>query len=483
MAARPSIAELLERLAERDALIAELRVELADARTRIADLEARLNASSRNSSKPPSSDGLGKPAPKSLRRPGARKPGGQPGHPGSRLEQVACPDTVVRHEPVACAGCGGALVDAVAVGVQSRQVFDLPPIAVQVVEHQLVRRRCRCGAITTGQSPAGVVAPVQYGPRICAAMTYLTVGQFLPNKRTADILAELCGIPVSPGTVTAVTERAAAAIEGSGFLDVVRDALTAAEVVHFDETGFRVEGKLHWVHSASTGQYSLLTCHRKRGVAAMNDAGVLPAFTGIAVHDAWAPYDTYTGVTHALCNAHVLRELTAVTDSTVSTGVAGSAGPRDFDWARQAADALLDLKTLVEDTVIAGSDHVEENDLDRHALLLRSAATYGLEHNQDLDGKLAAKHRALARRLLARQADYVRFANDLRVPFDNNPAEREIRMVKLRQKVSGCLRTLAGAEQFCTIRSYLATARKHGTRFYDALTMLAQGQPWIPATA
>jgi transposase len=471
--ADPTVAELL-------AVIGELRVELAEARTRIADLEARLNASSRNSSKPPSSDGLGRPAPKSLRRPGARKPGGQPGHPGSRLEQVAYPDSVVRHEPVACGGCGGALVDAVEVGVQSRQVFDLPPIAVQVVEHQLVRRRCRCGAVTIGQAPAGVVAPVQYGPRICAAMTYLTVGQFLPNKRTADILAELCGIPVSPGTVTAVTERAAAAVTGSGFLDVVRDALTRSEVVHFDETGFRVEGKLHWVHSASTSQYSLLTCHRKRGVAAMNDMGVLPAFTGIAVHDAWAPYDTYTGVTHALCNAHVLRELTAVTDST---GVTGSTGPEDFDWAAQAADALLDLKTLVEDAVIAGSDHVEENDLDRHALLLRSAATYGLQQNQGLDGKLAAKHRALARRLLARQADYVRFANDLRVPFDNNPAEREIRMVKLRQKVSGCLRTLAGAEQFCTIRSYLATARKHGTRFYDALTMLAQGRPWIPTTA
>ncbi len=466
---------MLERLAERDALILELRVELAQAKARIADLEARLNVSSRNSSKPPSTDGLSKPAPKSLRRPGGRAPGGQPGHPGSRLEQVAAPDAIVRHEPAACRSCGGELADGLEVGAQRRQVFDLPPMSVQVVEHQLVRRRCRCGTVTSGPAPASVGAPVQYGPRICAAMTYLTVGQFLPTKRTADVLSELLQIPVSSGTVAAVTERAAAAVTDSGFLDRVRDAIAAAPVAHFDETGFRVQGKLHWVHSASTGQYSLLTCHPKRGVAAMNDAGVLPGFTGIAVHDAWAPYDTYPDVTHALCNAHVLRELTAVTDSTAKVG--------GFCWATQAADALLDLKNLVETAVAAGQNDIDQDALDRHALLLRSAATIGLEQNEHRDGKLAAKHRALARRLLAREADYLRFATDFAVPFDNNAAEREIRMIKLRQKVSGCLRTLTGAEAFCTIRSYLATARKHGHRYYNALTMLTEGQPWIPAAA
>lgn len=380
----------------------------------------------------------------------------------------------MRQEPACCAGCGGGLADAVPVGVERRQVFDLPPMSVQVIEHQLVRRRCSCGTVTTGPAPEQVSAPVQYGPRICAAMTYLTVGQFLPSKRTADILAELLGIPVSSGTVAAVTERAAIAVTNSGFLDQVRDGLAHAEVAHFDETGFRVAGRLHWVHSASTGKYSLITCHPKRGVIAMNDAGVLPAFTGVAVHDAWAPYDTYPAATHALCCAHVLRELTAVTDSA-ETG--------EFCWAQQAAAALLDLKALVETAVEAGRDHIDPEAFARHRLLLRSAASYGVEHNGSREGNIAAKHRALARRLLAREADYLRFAVDFRVPFDNNAAEREIRMIKLRQKVSGCLRTLTGAEQFCTLRSYLATARKHGIRFHDAPVLLAEGRPWMPATA
>lgn len=305
-------------------------------------------------------------------------------------------------------------------------------------------------------------------------MTYLSVGQFLPNSRTADILAELLSIPVSSGTVSAVTGRAATAVTDSGFLDAVRNTVACSPVAHFDETGFRVAGRLHWVHSASTGTFSLITCHPKRGVIAMNDAGVLPGFAGVAVHDAWAPYDTYTGATHALCNAHVLRELTAVTDST---------GPEDIDWAAQATAALLDLKTLVEDATTTGRTTIDQACLQRHAMLLRSAARIGLEQNEGRNGTLAVKHRALARRLLAREADYLRFATDFRVPFDNNAAEREIRMIKLRQKVSGCLRTLTGAEQFCTLRTYLATARKHGIRFYDALVQLTDGRPWMPTTA
>lgn len=312
MSSRPSVAELLERLAERDAVIARLQV-------RIGDLEAQVAASSRNSSKPPSSDGLAKPAPKSLRQSGVRKPGGQPGHPGSRLEQVAAPDQVVRHEPSVCGGCGGDLVDAAEVGATVRQVFDLPPITVQVIEHRLVRRRCVCGAVTIGPAPVRVVAPVQYGSRLCATVAYLQAAHFLLRQRTADIVTDLFGIPISPGTVSSITARAADAVEDAGVLEKIRDAVTASGVAHFDETGLRVEGRLRWVHSASTEKFSLLTCHPKRGVMAMAAAGGLATFTGVAVHDAWAPYDTYTGAAHALCGAHVLRELTAVTEQTEQT--------------------------------------------------------------------------------------------------------------------------------------------------------------------
>lgn len=464
---------------QRDELIEALSAELGQARVRIAELEARLGQTSKNSSKPPSSDGLAKPAPKSLRRRGARKPGGQDGHPGSTLAPVAAPDEVIAHEPDCCRGCGDDLGGAPEVGREHRQVFDIPPISVRVIEHQLIKRRCGCGTVTSAEAPEGVTAPVQYGPRITAIIVYLYVGQFLSKKRTAAALAELFGTPVSQGTVAAMTSRAADGL--GGFLEWTRTNLAAAEVVNFDETGLRVAGRLRWVHSASTGKYSLITVHDRRGTKGMDAAGVLPEFTGVAVHDAWAPYDTYKALTHALCNAHVLRELQAVTDTT-PTG--------QWCWAQQSADALRELNQLVNDALAASPnpDGPNLDGIDPAALAAavhryRSGALLGVEATHTRASKVMGKHNALARRLLDRQDDYLRFTVDPRVPFDNNGAEREIRMIKLRQKVSGCLRTRTGAQQFCAIRSYLATAAKHGTHFFSALTTLAEGHPWLPETA
>ncbi|HEV8555656.1 MAG TPA: IS66 family transposase [Actinophytocola sp.] len=454
------------------ALVVAQAAEIARLKVRVLELEAQLKTNSRNSSKPPSSDGLAKPAPKSLRRKSGRKPGGQAGHPGSTLAQVADPDEVVRHEPGACGGCGAGLADAVQVGVERRQVFDLPPISVRVTEHQVVTRRCRCGQVSCGAAPDGVIAPVQYGSQITAIILYLYMGQFLSKKRTAQALAELFGTPVSEGTVAAVTRRASGGL--TGFLELVRGRIAEAPVAHFDETGFRVAGKLHWVHSASTGKYSLITVHRRRGVKGMDHAGVLSGFAGVAVHDAWAPYDTYTQVTHALCNSHLLRELQAVAD-LAPTG-------QPWCWATQAADALLELKELVEAAIQAGRPAIDAALAAEQTQLLRSAVRLGVRQNQARSSKTMARHHALARRILDRYDDYLRFTTDFRIPFDNNAAEREIRMVKLRQKVSGCARTLTGARQFTAIRSYLATAAKHGTTFFHALVQLAEGRPWLPAT-
>jgi transposase len=227
------------------------------------------------------------------------------------LAQVADPDEIVRHEPTACAGCGAGLADAVEEAVHRRHVFDLPPIHVRVTEHQVVARGCNCGTVTCGVAPAGVDAPVSYGPKIAAIIVYLYLGQFLSKQRTAQALSELFDTPVSAGTVASMTRRAAVGLDGVRAL--VRGAITVAGVVHFDETGLRVAGKLRWVHSASTGRYALIWVHDRRGRVAMDAAGVLPSFTWIAVHDAWAPYDCYPAATHALCNAHLLRELVAVT--------------------------------------------------------------------------------------------------------------------------------------------------------------------------
>jgi hypothetical protein len=311
---------------------------------------------------------------------------------------------------------------------------------------------------------------VQYGPRLTAIVLYLYVGQFLSKKRTAQALAELFGAPVSDATVATMTARAAAGLDG--FLTEVGDRIAEADVAGFDETGLRVAGRLAWVHCARTGRYTLITCHPKRGREGINDAGVLARFRGVAVHDAWAPYDTYLDADHQLCCAHALRELAAVTDA---------AGPDvDWCWATQAGDALVAMQKLVANAAAASADAVDPDALTSQVRLYRSAAQIGLTQTSARSSKVMRKHHALARRLLDRQDDYLRFATDCRVPADNNGSERDIRMIKLRQKVSGCLRTLTGARQFCAIRSYLSTATKHGRTFFDTLVMLAEGQPWMP---
>src|SRR3954468_11492590 len=310
----PSYEQLAALVAAQERTIAEQEARIVEQDARIAELERQLSASSRNSSRPPSTDGLGKPAPRSLRGRSGRQPGGQPGREGRTLRQVATPDEVVVHEPGACAGCGSTLpAEGPPAGIVRRQVFDIPQITVRVVEHQLLSRRCAgCGALTGAAGPAGVTAPVSYGPSAAAIAVYLCLGQHLPVARTAGLLGELFGTPMSVGTVAAWTSRAAAGLEP--FTVAARTALTEAPVLHLDETGLRVAGRLHWLHVACSARFTGLFCHRKRGKEAIDAAGVLPHFTGIAVHDAFAPYARYPAVTHALCNAHLLRELIAVVD-------------------------------------------------------------------------------------------------------------------------------------------------------------------------
>ena len=284
---------------------------------RVAILEAQVRRGPGNSSKPPSSQGYDKPAPRSLRRPSGRGPGGQDGHEGAGLTQVAEPDEVLDHAPTACAGCGASLAGAPVVSSESRQIFDLPPIALSVVEHRLQHRRCACGVTTMAGAPPRCGAPVQYGPGVRAAAVYLVAAQHLPYARAAGVMSDLVAAPISAGSIAAWASAAAAdlAVPGS-FTDSVTEALAGAAVVHADETGLRVDGRLAWIHSASTPDLTLYTCHPRRGLEAMDAAGVignlLPA--AVLVHDGWKPYATYD-VVHALCNAHHLRELTGVAEN------------------------------------------------------------------------------------------------------------------------------------------------------------------------
>lgn len=334
---------------------------------------------------------------------------------------------------------------------------------MRVTEHQLVARRCGCGQVTVALAPFGVAAPVQYGPRIGAVAVGLWHGQFLAKARVAQIMGSVFGAPMAPGTVASMATRAAAQL--GEFAEAVREQIAAADVAGLNETGFQAAGALAWVHCAQTERCSLITVHPKRGREAMDAAGVLPAFRGTAVHDAWAPYDTYTAAGHALCAAHLLRELIAVTE----TGTEGKYGSKAM--AGQVIDVLLRLNKLA--LVALGFGRIA----------LRSATQIGAGATAARENAITAKHHALFTRILARFEDYLKFTTDEAVPFDNNASEREIRMCKLRIKVSGSMRSMRGAEEFCRIRSYLQTTKKHGIDWLDALTDALRGIPWMPDTA
>ena len=447
------------------ALIAALRAENESLKARIAELERQLGLNSSNSGKPPSSDGLKKPARvTSLRERSAKKPGGQKGHKGETLRQVADPDDVVDHYPSACSGCGAGLDPDTSVGHSARQVFDLPePEPLVVTEHRAHDCRCpACGAKTRAAFPDGVNAPVQYGTRIGAFVLYLLHYQLLPEKRLVELLADLLGVKLVTATIARISQDCAQRFQG--FADVVRDHVAAAPVKHMDETGFRIGGRTQWLHIAST---ALLTFYRvcaKRGSLLMNVAGIV-------VHDHWKPYYTMPGVLHALCNAHHLRELKALVEIEKE------------DWARKmqrvlrrachAANLARDRGVPLKPSLIALIERCYD------AILAEGLAFHEAQAPLARPVKGGRKRRGrvprrtghnLLLRLATRKQDTLRFLHDPTVPFTNNQAERDGRMMKLRQKISGGFRSVEGAMDFALIRSLFSTAKKQGWNVIDALT-------------
>ena len=349
------IAALRGQSAEQEAMIAELRAE-------IVELRGRLDQNSRNSSKPPSSDGYSKPSPKkrSLRERSGRKPGGQDGHEGAHLERVEVPDRVIIHEPDVCEDCGRDLADGEELeGGESRQVFDIPEkLALEVIEHLAKARRCNaCGLVNEGRFPGGVAADTQYGANLHAFGVYLIVFQHIPYERARNLICDLIGAQLSTATLKAWVDKAAQGL--TDFDEQLRALLGDQPVAHFDETGLRIAERLSWVHCASTQTLTRYTVHAKRGGQAMDDAGVLPGFTGVAVHDGFSPYRAYTEAAHALCGAHHLRELIAATE-------AGQL------WASGMSCFLLDTKDLVDQAKTAGRQALDAPAL---AELHRTTAT------------------------------------------------------------------------------------------------------------
>ena len=463
------VSEQAARIAEQDRLIAELQAQ-------VAELRAMLDQNSRNSSKPPSSDGYSKPSPekRSLRERSGRKPGGQEGHEGAYLERVEVPDRQVPHEPDLCEGCGRDLADGEELaGGESRQVFDIPErLALEVIEHVSKRRRCgHCGRVSEGRFPGDVLAPVGYGCNLRAFGVYLIVFQHIPYDRAHRLICDLTGAEISTATLCSWVGKAAAGL--TDFDEQLRSLLADQPVVHYDETGLRIAERLRWAHATSTETLTRYTVHEKRGTDAMDDAGVLPGFRGVAVHDGFTPYRAYTKATHALCGAHHLRELIAAQQ-------AGQA------WASGMGCLLLDTKEMVDDAKTAGRKRLPESArLELHRSY-RAVIAQGFTENPGLAEHAGERiKRSKAQNLLLRldrcEREATLFAHDFSVPFTNNICEADLRMVKLQQKISGCFRTMEGAQRYLTVRSYISTARKQGQDTLGVLSALAQGTPWLPA--
>jgi len=457
------------------AQVAELVATNEQLRQRVAELEARLKKDSHNSNKPPSSDSpFKKPPPRSQRKSVGRKPGGQKGHPGATRELVEDPDQRVTVPLSGECDCGRACA-AIAAEVlpERRQVIELE-IRRQVVEYRIVAGTCACGHTHRSDFPEGVAAPVQYGPSVSALAVYLTQYQLLPYQRTAELLAQVGGIPLSPGSVHHAVEVAGVRLKP--LEQSIRDALITAGVAHADETGMRVGTKLHWLHVLSTAELTAYFPHPKRGAEALDAFGLLEFFTGVLVHDHWSAYERYACL-HAFCNAHHLRELIALAETI----------PSQQRWAEDMITLLCEANTLTADARLKELEALPAAEVERlherYDAILDAAAQRNPPRAPPPGSKRRVKQSPaynLVKRLREKRDDVLRFITDLRVPFDNNQAERDLRMPKLKQKIAGLFRTDAGIERFATIRSYLSTLRKQGADIFEALVLTFQGSPPAP---
>jgi transposase len=438
-------------------------------------LEERAAKDSHNSSKPPSSDGLAKPRPKSLRPPSNRPTGGQPGHPGHTLRMVEEPDRTIRYPVESCSDCGRSLAQQAADRVERRQVFDLPEPKLEVTEHQAEVKICICGCVNRAVFPPEAAAPVQYGSRLKSVVVYLKDYQLLPFDRLSEIMRDLFACDTfSEGTLANCSAACARQLEL--FDRLVRDLAAKSPVAGFDETGVRAIGSLHWLHTVSTPLLTWYFAHQRRGREAMDAAAILPNFEGRAVHDFWSPYLKY-GCDHAFCNAHLLRELIFLWE------VQGQ------DWAKNMVDHLVAIKKAVDTALTSGINGIPDADLDSiHARYLQILeAGYALNPAAEPPtgpNRKGRRKQSKARNLLDRLRDHsdgvLAFMRDFSVPFDNNLSERDLRMMKLRQKISGTFRSFNALEEFCRIRGYLSTARKNGVNALDALRRAFAGDPFIP---
>ncbi len=459
-------------------VIEDLRLQIRQQAEEIEKLKGQLGKNSRNSSKPPSSDGLSKPAPKSLRKSGTKKSGGQKGHAGHYLEAVVEPDAIEHYAVTSCEACAADLQTVRTEGYEERQVFDIPLPRIEVTAHRAEKKRCSCGHLTSAVFPSGVTGAVQYGARIKAVAVMLNQYQLIPYARVEELLESLYGVSLCEGSLFNFNQHVYEALADTE--TQIKVALQQQNVLHADESGIRVEGRLHWVHAAGTAELTHYQHHEKRGQIAMEAIGILPNFTGTLVHDHLKAYLRYTDCLHSLCNAHHLRELAFLLEHD------------QLQWAGEMARLLVVMKKCVDRAQERQQPqlHPKLQRLlwQRYDALIERGLQQEADHQVAEPEVIGAKKRGrrkqskaknLLDRLQAYKTETLRFMADFRVPFDNNPAERDIRMVKVKQKISGTFRSQQGASMFFRIRGYLSSAKKQGHNMLTALTQCFQRRPLI----
>lgn len=458
-------------------LVKELEGKVERLQNRVRELEEQLAKNSRNSGKPPSSDGpYNKPAPRSLRSCSGRKPGGQKGHEGHTMEMVDNPDRTIVHKVRGpCKGCGRSLEGQKPSGFERRQVVDIPPMRKEVIEHRGEVKDCKCGYVNKAEFPEGVVAAVQYGPNLRSVATYLGGYQLLPYHRTRELISDLFGIDLSEATLVNMINRCAGLLKE--VVERIRRLVKGSPVINLDETGRRVEGNLWWLHTASTPELTYYRIHPRRGGEALADIGILPGFEGRAIHDHWNPYFRYD-CKHGLCNAHHLRELIFFIEEQ---------GQR---WSRRMKKCLLDINDTVERSRKAGRKSLSRHRIRKFEARYKRILRAGYEENP-LPGKRRKGRKKRGRipkpkavnlldRLKNHESAVLSFMYDFNVPFTNNLVERDQRMAKVHEKISGTFRSREGAHAFCCIRSYISTARKNDINVIEAIQNAFAGAPFIP---
>ena len=442
---------------EKDKVIQDLANRLKKQEDEYKKLKNKFNANSQNSSKAPSTDIFYKPQPKSERVKTGRKSGGQPGHPGKTLEAVENPDVVKIYPINSCTTCLHDL-SKIEATTKNYQEIDIPPIKPIITEHRVSSKICPECKTKNSAGPQHLIQKIQYGSTVRAFVTYLSIFQFIPLKRVESMCKDLLKLNISEGTLTNIHETSAAIL--MNHQTAVKNEIIKSDVAHFDETGMTIDGKLHWTHSASTKSVTFYGIHPKRGREAMNDFGILSKFKGVAVHDGWKSYAKYSA-SHALCNAHHLRELRGIFEKF------------EQNWAQKMRNLLLKINQNIGEYQAFNHTNLPasiiQNYSDEYDEILKLGAAEIPEIIDKFGKKKNHPSKRLHKRLIKFKAETLLFMHNFKVPFTNNLAERDVRMVKVKEKVSGGFRSFNGAQRFCVLRGFISTSKKQGLNIFEAI--------------